>query len=238
MVALSVKIRRIDFSPDEWLAGTTELQNDERGVYITLCALIYSRGGPVETEVLRSLCPGDLRPFKRILNRLVALGKVELNGSELSQKRCLSELELCRKRALSSSESGRKGGRPRNENNNIGNPPLPATRKLARALPSTINHQPSPVGSEDKESSGGESPPGHPFDPVKDLWDRGLKIVGTDHRSLLGKMRKVHGDPAVLAAIVSCEEQTPSEQLSYFVKCLSKPKPNDEVAPFSAPGFA
>jgi uncharacterized protein YdaU (DUF1376 family) len=138
-----VKIRRIDFSPDEWIAGTVELSNEERGMYITACALIYSRDGPIEIEALRAVCPGDLRPFKRILERLVSLGKIQRSGSQLSQKRCLSELENCRKRSLSSVENGRKGGRPPNEINNIENPRLSPSR-ARNHQPSTINHQETP----------------------------------------------------------------------------------------------
>ena len=132
-----MKIRRIDFSPDEWLAGTTDLSNDERGVYITLCALIYSRDGPVETAVLRAFCPGDLRPFKRCLEHLVELGKIQRSGSKLSQKRCLNELEVSRKRIVTLVENGRKGGRPPKEINDIEKP----TGSPSRAR----NHQPSTI---------------------------------------------------------------------------------------------
>lgn len=125
-------------------------------MYITACALIYSRDGPIEIEALRAVCPGDLRPFKRILERLVSLGKIQRSGSQLSQKRCLSELENCRKRSLSSVENGRKGGRPPNEINNIENPSLSPSR--AR------NHQPSTINHTDKEPDGslsGKQEPAH-----------------------------------------------------------------------------
>jgi uncharacterized protein YdaU (DUF1376 family) len=44
------KVRRVDFSPDEWIAGTRELTMEERGAYWDVCALIYSRGGPIPDD--------------------------------------------------------------------------------------------------------------------------------------------------------------------------------------------
>ncbi len=60
-----------------------------------------------------------------------------------------------------------------------------------------------------------------PIDPIKALWDRGKAILGNtpQARSLLGKMRKRHGNPIVLAAIVQCEAEAPSDPAAYFVRC-------------------
>jgi hypothetical protein len=65
-----------------------------------------------------------------------------------------------------------------------------------------------------------------PIDPVKGLWDRGLAILGKGQRSLFGKMRRTYGDPAVLAAIVECENTYPSDPPAYFVACCQRGKGN------------
>lgn len=139
-----MKIRRVDFSPDEWLAGTAELDIAARGVYITACALIYSRGGPIAHNVLRSFCPGDLRVYRRALETLLTLGKLTESDGYLSQKRCISELEVAEKRVVSAAENGRKGGRPSNEINDIKKPAGFFDEKLTiNHQLSTTNHQPS-----------------------------------------------------------------------------------------------
>lgn len=74
------KIRRVDFSPDEWLAGTRELTLEERGAYWDVCALMYSRGGPIpdDRKWLRQVLGADrVRTVHRLIERLVAIGKLK-----------------------------------------------------------------------------------------------------------------------------------------------------------------
>ena len=77
----------------------------------------------------------------------------------------------------------------------------------------------------DADASGGSAPP-KASDPIKDLWDRGLAIIGKDHRSLLGKMVKQYTQPVVLAAIVECENERPVDAAAYFVACCERRKSN------------
>jgi hypothetical protein len=135
-----VKIRRIDFSPDEWLAGTVGLDAAELGVYWQACALIYSRGGEGITKgLLRRAIAGDARPVRRAIERLVDLGKLDWDGSFLTQKRCTIETQIARKRILNATENGRKGGRPLRNSNGLENP------EVSNHQPSTIKEE-SPVG--------------------------------------------------------------------------------------------
>jgi hypothetical protein len=70
-------------------------------------------------------------------------------------------------------------------------------------------------------------PPAPPPDPVKEIFDRGLAILGAGRRSLLGKMRQQHGDEAVLQAIVACEAEQPSEPAAFFLGCLQRAPPRN-----------
>ena len=104
---------------------------------------------------------------------------------------------------------------------------------------SGLNLSPAPPNPiEDTLEDSGADAPGAvaPIDPVKSLWDRGLAIVGnTKHgRALLGKMRKTYGDPAVLGAIVECENTCPSEPLAFFVACCRQGKQNGKQGPIDA----
>lgn len=132
-----MKIRRVDFSADEWLAGTAELSDQDRGVYITICALIYSRGGPISIDLLRAASRSHGNRLNSSISRLAELGKITINSSEIAQKRCGKELEIARKRIENASEKGKKGGRPSNKNKGLKKAGVFPAEKL------TINKEPS-----------------------------------------------------------------------------------------------
>lgn len=100
-----MKARRVDFSPDEWLQGTRRLDNATRGLYITICALIYSIGGPVDPEDVRAVCRDHGNAINRQLEKLIALGKLEIIDGKLMNKRCGIELENVEKRSANARES-------------------------------------------------------------------------------------------------------------------------------------
>ena len=143
-----MKVRRIDFSADEWLAGTGELSAIDRGVYITVCALIYSRGGPIEMEVIRRHIPEHGGRINASLARLETLGKIIRNGSEIDQKRCENELESARKRSEKASENGRVGNEIKALKHATRTGVAPAAPHANHQLPTT-NYQknpPTPLG--------------------------------------------------------------------------------------------
>jgi uncharacterized protein YdaU (DUF1376 family) len=115
MIADPIKVRRIDFSPDEWLAATVRLTVVEKGCYWTVCALIYSKGGPIDDDpawIARN-CGCDVRTWKAVRRRLLALGKIQriepLKGpidaipacGQITNRRCEQELNKARTRTIS-----------------------------------------------------------------------------------------------------------------------------------------
>lgn len=82
------------------------------------------------------------------------------------------------------------------------------------------------VREEDSEAnaSGAEAPD---IDPVKELWDRGVRILGKSSRSLIGKARKQYGDIAVIRAIAACEIEGVTDPVSFFAKCLQQGQRNE-----------
>jgi uncharacterized protein YdaU (DUF1376 family) len=130
------KIRRVDFYPDDWLAGTGELDDAERGVYITICALIYSRGGPISIELAKSFSRSHGHMFTRCVQRLQMTGKVSVNDGQIDSKRCANELQRSVKRLEKARENGAKGGRP----NGLAKPDGFLSKKTNN-LQSTINIQ-------------------------------------------------------------------------------------------------
>jgi uncharacterized protein YdaU (DUF1376 family) len=101
------KVRYVPLYPDEWLAGTAELGEFDRGVYVTICALIYSRGGRIEEARLRGHCKAHGNAISASLARLEIAGKIVRKGSEIGQKRCENVLEKARKRSRNGSENVR-----------------------------------------------------------------------------------------------------------------------------------
>lgn len=68
-------------------------------------------------------------------------------------------------------------------------------------------------------------PPAAEPDPVGEIFDRGLRLLGGKRRSLLGKLRKEHGDEVVLAAIIATEAECPSEPVAFLIGCLARAGP-------------
>lgn len=138
-----MKIRRVDFSPDEWLAGTFELNLEESGMLIAVCALNWSRRGAVSLDLI---C-GKLRQhrkqtIKTLLERLCKLGKLEVKDGLYSSKRALDELEKANSRTVQAQQNGALGGRPASKNNGLAKPDGSRKRKANHhhQLP-TINDQ-------------------------------------------------------------------------------------------------
>jgi uncharacterized protein YdaU (DUF1376 family) len=101
-----VKIRRVDWSFDEWIAGTAGMSLEEEGLYVRICNLIYSRGGkPLSIEHLKRCCAEHGNKINSLLAKLVSTEKIDRNGDEISQKRCRIELEKAAIRSRIASEN-------------------------------------------------------------------------------------------------------------------------------------
>lgn len=152
------KIRRIDFSPDEWIAGTRDLGLDERGAYWDVCSLMYSRGGPIADDdawIAKTLgCHG--RTWRTIKVRLLALGKLRIEGGCVTNGRAMRELIHAENRLKSSrkaSEKSAKSRRTRAENADESNDYNEIPEADAPAAERAI-HQPSTIKVSKKEDVG------------------------------------------------------------------------------------
>lgn len=89
------------FYPSDWLAGTRGLTAAETGVYITLVAMMYETGGPLNIPEARlaRLCNCPAGAFRRILESLQTAGKLVQREGGWSNERFECEAY---KRVLSS----------------------------------------------------------------------------------------------------------------------------------------
>jgi uncharacterized protein YdaU (DUF1376 family) len=152
------KVRRIDFYPDEYVAGVAaKLSAVDQGVYWMVCALVYSRGGPIDddhTWLAGLFKETHWRSIRGSLDRLIASGKVErvtegAGRSQITVRRCARELQKALTRTAEASQNGRTGGRPPKKNKEIEKPEAFRDKKL------TTNQQPptnNPSVSEEETS--------------------------------------------------------------------------------------
>lgn len=106
---MPIKVRRIDFSPDEWIAGTLGMTIEEEGLYIRIIARIYSRGEalPSDPVELAHLCGVRPQMMRRLLPKL--LPKFDETPGKLRSNRCETELKLARNRVETARLNGAKG---------------------------------------------------------------------------------------------------------------------------------
>ena len=114
-----MKIRRIDFYPDDFLVGVSGMTPSEGWVYWIICALIYSSGGPIRHDDKRLLKNTGLRKdhLKRVCDSLVSDAKVVCNDGELMVKRCSIELERASNRVSKARVNGAKGNKSKHIQN-------------------------------------------------------------------------------------------------------------------------
>jgi uncharacterized protein YdaU (DUF1376 family) len=108
---MPAKIRRVDFSPDEWIAGTLGMSLEEEAIYLRLVVRIYSHGGalPADPSELARLCGVRPQTMRRILPKLMP--KFLETGGKLTSNRCETEIKLAQNRIESARINGAKGGR-------------------------------------------------------------------------------------------------------------------------------
>lgn len=80
-------IKHVDVYPTDFIAEMADLTLEERGVYATAYMLISAAGGPVERDRLKQACSVHGRTFRRVVDRLLALGKLKEEAGKIGEKR-------------------------------------------------------------------------------------------------------------------------------------------------------
>ena len=111
-----MKIRTINFSPDEFIAGVAGMSAVDIGVYWIILSLMYSSGGSIRDDDERIFAivgnhPNLVRPS---IERLINKGKIDrAENGDLSQTRVRRELDAAETRMRQARDAGETGGRPR-----------------------------------------------------------------------------------------------------------------------------
>lgn len=138
------KVRKIDFSPDEFLAGVIGMTMAEGHTYWVLCSLIYSSSDWIApTDERFRAIKSDPRSVQAALRSLIDRGKIEVRADgKMMVRRCGQELERASRRIQEAVESGSRGGRPRKqseENQEVGKPNPFSAEKLSLTTTITTN---------------------------------------------------------------------------------------------------
>lgn len=110
----------IRFFPSDWLAGTRGMTAAESGIYITLIAMMYERGGGVPNDPARlaRLCGASNSAFRKALDTLLSEGKLTDEDGLLVNNRVVEELSYSReKQDLARQAAESRWGKKPNKNN-------------------------------------------------------------------------------------------------------------------------
>lgn len=180
--------------------------------------------------------PGEIAP---LVSELEARGVFSRSRDGTCYNRRMVRDEKNRK---ISQREGRKGGNPalvasagktRKKSQGV-NPPLNGQDKASDIPPgSRARPLPLPLSKEDSASEpdgSSAAAASAATDPTKAIFDRGLAILGPTRRSLLGRLCRDHGEPAVLEAIIACETEQPVEPAAFLLGCLARAGPGRATA--------
>lgn len=136
------RIFRVDLYPHEFLSLTAHMTVEQRGLFITVCCLIYAHRGPIKNDPawIGRMANCSTRMAGTLIGQLCEQGDLIIEGGLIRQKR--SEKELAKKRAHLDGSS--RGGRTSAENRRESNKNNDVTsRPEDRSLP-TSSPSPSP----------------------------------------------------------------------------------------------
>jgi hypothetical protein len=220
--------RRVEL--DGWIAETRQLTLEERGLYVDLKVLIGERGGvlarPRDDDFCRLLAI-DPRRLRRVLGRLVMLGKIEVTehalrlGTSVGLPADIGATSLGSRPDLRGTSAGLPGdldpGGERNQGDGRN-----GKGRLAHPLSSSIGEtrKKEDPAADAAGAGGGGVGTGPGWDagqpPGDVIWGPALDWLSVAEgraketlRSMVGRWCKAHGEMLTLAVIVECRQATP-----------------------------
>lgn len=145
------------FYPSDWLAGTRGLTATETGVYITLIAMMYEVEGPIpnDTKRLARLCGSTPAAFKKVIEELIATGKITEDERGFFNRRVEIEIEKrSEKRATASSSAKIRWDKTKQKQQpENANAEETQCDRNANQKPDTRIEKEEPIGSSKKRAS-------------------------------------------------------------------------------------
>lgn len=168
--------------PRDFIEGTIGMPFEVKCAYRVVLDLIYMQGGdlPDDPRYISGLLGCSIRKWKSIRETLIQMGKVEVSGEFLTNKRARNELETLAKLQ----DKQRENAVAPRKNNNLQKPPLSHTEPE----PEPYRKEPTNVGSQNELFPKPEKPKRKTQFPEDWTPDEKLKIwareKGHDDRSI------------------------------------------------------
>lgn len=205
----------------DYEAKTSHLTLEEDGAYNRLLRLMWMTPGCSvpndDAWIMRRMRVDDatfLRVVKPIINEFFTTSQGRLFSPRLQEE--WKKVDETSKRR---SAAGKKGGRPKATENKEKEQKAGLSRE--KAGPKHPEPEPYSTTLEDKSSNGSGAAEAQNFDPVKAMFDSGVKLLGQagikEHqaRAILGKWRKAHGPEQVVVALGKAQREGAIDPVSF-----------------------
>lgn len=180
--------------PRDALEGMQFLTLEERGAYNTVLDLIYLRGGdlPDDDRFIAGNMRCDVRVWRRIKKRLIALGKLQCTDGAIRNRRADVEVDSALAITVRIADvrrsSGRKSGEVRRENKRLDEQTNEQKTNRIQTPESDKEERKSSV------PNGTDAPAGALMDDKKLVFDYAMTFLPDRHRSIVGKLLKATRD--------------------------------------------
>jgi uncharacterized protein YdaU (DUF1376 family) len=141
------KVRRVDYSPAEFLEGVSNLTVEEIGLFWVACSMMYAREESIANDAkwIGRAAGCSARKARSLIDALIAKKKLSIDGGgKLTNARAMAVIST----TLRIIETARKGGERRSK--------VPRNRRETHRLwrdsngLDVANHQPSTINQESK----------------------------------------------------------------------------------------
>ena len=212
----------------DYLKDTAHLSLLEHGVYGRLLDVYYTREVGIEEADAARLVGARSKEERTALGQVLGEFFV-LQAGVWTHRRCDAEIERFHKKAEHNREVGKLGGRPRKSETQ----PEPKNNPVGFLGAGNQKPNPNPPSSQEPIAS---SVPigtgaGAPATEVEVIFGLGVPLLTANGvadkqaRTMLGLMRKTHGDPAVIDALKRCAHEAPIEPVAWLQAVLSPKSP-------------
>ena len=205
----------------DYMAGTLNLNTEQHGAYLLMLMACWKGDGRLPKSDAELASIAKLSPARWASHRDVLLRFFAVDGDALTQKRVQIERQKAVATNQARSISGRKGALKRWQTDG---------KSMASAMANASQiDAPSPTPSQYSEPVGsGSKPP--VIDGAEAVFALGLPmllsagVAEQSARSMLGFLRKNHGDKAVLAAIQRCAAEKALQPVEFLQGCFKASK--------------
>lgn len=194
----SNRIPYFDFYPTDFMRGVRGLTAAEVGVYTMLLCRIYEENGPVEYHPVRlsAYCGVRESVLTKAVDRLIVLGRLEIENGMLSDDRAVKEITIRETKLKNSSRAGKASAEKRQQKQ----------EQSATPVQQTFNHTDTDTEEEKKEDTNVSLAADHqPIDEVAEAvhaykataaqkgWPIPQQLDQTRRRAISGRIRDAGG---------------------------------------------